>query len=52
MKNYHIIVLGLVVVFGALLLIVSFKDSETLNANTTVKKKAEFGQATAEIIQY
>ena len=51
MKNYHIIVLGLVVVFGALLLIVSFKDSEILNPDTSVKKKAEFGQATADSIK-
>ena len=51
MKNYHIIVLGLVVVFGALLLIVSFKDSEILDPDTSVKKKAEFGQATADSIK-
>ena len=52
MKNYHIIVLGLVVVFGALLLIVSFKDSEILNPETSDDDKSDdFGEATADIIE-
>jgi len=41
MKNYHVIVLVLVIVFGGILLFLSLNDSETLNAEITVKKKAE-----------
>jgi hypothetical protein len=48
MKNYHIIVLGLVIVFGALLLILSFNDSETLDADTGPDGTADFGDATAD----
>jgi hypothetical protein len=51
MKNYHVIVLVLVIVFGGILLFLSLNDSETLNAEITVKKKAEFGQATADSIK-
>ena len=52
MKNYHIVVLGLVVVFGALLLIVSFKDSEILNPETSDDDKSDdFGKATADLIE-
>ena len=51
MKSYHVIVLGLVIVFGALLLFLSFKDSETLNADTSPNKNAEFGDATADSIE-
>ena len=52
MKNYHVIVLVLVIVFGGILLFLSFKDSETLNADTSVDKSTDYGPESAEGIQF